>query len=84
MPTPRTNVPKPLADAYWEQVRRVLQSRHHLTEESAERAVQAYQRALIKAGVRDAVYHTPIEETADGIVTGSYVPNLKPRPATKA
>lgn len=84
MPTPRTNVPKPLADAYWEEVRRVLQSRHHLPEESAERAVLAYQRALVKVGVRDAVYHAPIEETAEGIMTGGYAANTKPRPATKA
>jgi hypothetical protein len=72
MSLPRSSLPKYVTQGYWQAVRDQLQRRHQFTATKARRAVADYRRTLANAGVRDMIYHSPIDETADGIVTGEY------------
>jgi hypothetical protein len=61
----------------------LLQSRNHYSATKAKRAVAEYRRTLANAGVGDILYHSPIDETTDGIVNGEYGLVGNPSPKKK-
>ncbi len=73
MATPHSSLSKRVTQGYWVAVRQLLQKQYQLPSATAKRAVATYQAALEKISVGDEIYHAPIEETAEGIVTGGYV-----------
>lgn len=71
---PRTNLPDRVILGYWAAVRKFLQKNHNLEERRASKAIARYRAVLAKSRVGDIMYHAPISDTAEGIVTGGYVP----------
>ena len=72
MSTTSSKLPRKVVQGYWAEVRRRLQSKHGLSLAAARHGILAYREALAKLGVGDELFHAPIKETADGIVTGEY------------
>lgn len=68
----KSQFPRHLTAGYWAEVRRILVAKHKLTKTRAKFAVTAYRKCLRQDGVGDIVYHSPVEQTADGIITGEY------------
>ena len=69
---PPSELPKRVTQQYWAKVRQLLCSRHRLTLAAARRGIQAYRDVLARSGVRDEIYHAPVDDTARGIVQGGY------------
>lgn len=69
----QSKIPEQVTQAYWDQVTRLLKNRHRLNTALARECVRIYRETLLVIGVYDAIYHAPVDETADGIVTGGYV-----------
>lgn len=58
--------------AYWTEVRRLLQTKHHLNRTEASSAVREYMAVLDRRKIGEIIYHSPVAETARGIVQGEY------------
>jgi hypothetical protein len=82
MTPPSSNLPLRVTVAYWAKVRQLLHTRHGLSQSAARRAIQAYQKMLQRAGVRDEIYHAPVAETAKGIAQGGYATDHVTRSST--
>ena len=75
MSVPRSNLPKSVTEGYWVAVGKSLRNRRQLSREESLQAISKYRAVLAEDQIGDIIYHDPIEETADGIVTGGYVPS---------
>lgn len=65
-------LPLKFTNGYWLAVRKVLRFKHGYKLHEAVKSVKVYQLELKKAGIGDIVYHSDVEETAQGIVNGEY------------
>jgi hypothetical protein len=58
---------------YWKAVRRILEEKYDLRKKIAKRGIKKYRKVLKKDKVGLIIYHSSVEDTADGIVSGEYI-----------
>lgn len=59
-------------NAYWVAVRKILRLKYKYKLSQAVKSVKAYQQVLKKSGIGDIIYHSSVEDTAQGIMNGEY------------
>ena len=73
------NLSRKLAQEYWTEVRRLLQTEHRLSATAAARGVKVYRALLAQNCVGEFIYHSSVEDTAVGIISGDYAALAKSR-----
>lgn len=72
-------LPKHITQGYWTEVRRLLHTQHRLSITAAARGVRKYRALLALDGIGDIIYHSSVEDTAVGIISGDYAAPAKSR-----
>lgn len=68
----KSQFPLRLTNGYWIAVRKILRFEYGYKLHEAVKSTKAYQTALKRAKIGDIVYHSSVEDTAQGIVDGEY------------
>ena len=77
MNSTNSNLPKHVTQGYWVEVRRLLHTQHLLSVAAAARGVNSYRAVLAHNDVGDLIYHSSVEDTAAGIISGGYSATTK-------